>query len=96
MKEIKLNNRDGADLRLRQITEDSDLYRLTVDDEHKYCLEYIGVSASCNSENKVLHYHSIDPVGGPLLVAFDEIDNYIIEEIINCNTLKLREKNRDY
>lgn len=93
IKKIKLNNRDGAEMYLQQIYEDSDLYKLIVDEKHQYCLEYINVSIGCNSKNQIMHYHSIDPVGGPLIKSRDEIDNYIVDEIINCNTVRLREKN---
>ena len=47
MKEIKLYNRDGADLRLS--TNDNTHWELVVDDKHKYILEYMRVG-----KNKLL------------------------------------------
>ena len=41
MKEIKLYNRDGADLKL--VSEDDKLWKFQVDDKHKYILEYCRV-----------------------------------------------------
>jgi hypothetical protein len=88
MKEIKLFNRDGANLRLVQkylkeiepgITE----WELQVDDKHKYVLEfcrYIG--------DNFLEPEAIDPSGGPMINLGDEFENrYKIIKINSTNNI---------
>ena len=88
MKEIKLFNRDGADLKLVQkylkeiephITE----WELQVDEKHKYVLEfcrYIG--------NDFLNPEAIDPSGGPMINLGDEFENrYKIIRINSINNI---------
>ena len=88
MKEIKLYNRDGADLKLVQkhlkeiephITE----WELQVDDKHKYVLEfcrYIG--------DNFLEPEAIDPSGGPMINLGDEFENrYKIIRINSINNI---------
>ena len=90
MKEIKLFNRDGADLKLVQkhlkeiephITE----WELQVDDKHKYVLEfcrYIG--------DNFLEPEAIDPTGGPMINLGDEFENrYKIIRINSINNIWL-------
>lgn len=88
MKEIKLYNRDGADLKLVQkhlkeiephITE----WELQVDDKHKYVLKfcrYIGYN--------LLEPEAIDPSGGPMINLGDEFENrYKIIRINSINNI---------
>ena len=96
MKEIKLFNRDGADLRLVQkhlkeiephITE----WELQVDDKHKYVLEfcrYIG--------DNFLEPEAIDPSGGPMINLEDEFEGkYKIVKINSVKSLWLSERNNN-
>ena len=88
MKEIKLFNRDGADLKLVQkylkeiephITE----WKLQVDEKHKYVLEfcrYIG--------DNFLEPEAIDPSGGPMINLGDEFEGrYKIVKINSTNNI---------
>ena len=96
MKEIKLFNRDGADLRLVQkhlkeiephITE----WELQVDEKHRYVLEfcrYIG--------DNFLEPEAIDPSGGPFISLGDEFENkYKIVKINSVKSLWLSERNNN-
>ena len=96
MKEIKLFNRDGANLKLVQkhlkeiephITE----WELQVDEKHKYVLEfcrYIG--------DNFLEPEAIDPSGGPMINLGDEFEGkYKIIKIVDCTTLWLSERNNN-
>ena len=96
MKEIRLFNRDGADLRLVQkhlkeiepgITE----WELQVDDKHKYVLEfcrYIG--------DNFLEPEAIDPSGGPMINLGDEFEGkYKIVKINSVKSLWLSERNNN-
>lgn len=86
MKEIKLFNRDGADLKLVQkhlkeiephITE----WELQVDEKHKYVLEfcrYIG--------DNFLEPEAIDPSGGPMINLGDEFEGKY--KIVKINSVK--------
>ncbi len=77
MKEIKLFNRDGANLKL--VSEDGNLWELQVDDEHKYILEYMRMGFE--SDNKTINM--IDPSGGPYLSKGQRLNKYyIIDSII--------------
>ena len=96
MKEIKLYNRDGADLKLVQkhlkeiephITE----WELQVDDKHKYVLEfcrYIG--------NNFLEPEAIDPSGGPMINLGDEFENrYKIIKINSTNNIWISDNGKN-
>lgn len=86
---INLHNRDGAELRLEKVKDiDSNTseWELKVDANHSYCLQYIRV---------IGNYEAIDPSGGPFLSVGDEIDKYLIVNIINPTTLWLSERNND-
>ena len=95
MNEIKLFNRDGANLRLVQkhlkeiepyITE----WELQVDEKHRYVLEfcrYIG--------DNFLEPEAIDPSGGPFLAVGDMIRKYQIIKIVDCTTFWLSERNNN-
>lgn len=96
MKEIKLFNRDGANLKLVQkhlkeiephITE----WELQVDEKHKYVLEfcrYIG--------DNFLEPEAIDPSGGPMINLGDEFENkYKIVKINGVKSLWLSERNNN-
>jgi hypothetical protein len=86
MKEIKLFNRDGADLKLVQkylkeiepyITE----WELQVDEKHRYVLEfcrYIG--------DNFLEPEAIDPSGGPMINLGDEFEGKY--KIVKINSVK--------
>ena len=93
MKEIKLFNRDGADLKLVQkhlkeiephITE----WKLQVDEKHNYVLEfcrYIG--------DNLLEPEAIDPSGGPMLSLGDEFEGkYKIVKINSINNIWISER----
>ena len=88
MKEIKLFNRDGADLKLVQkhlkeiephITE----WELQADEKHRYVLEfcrYIG--------DNFLEPEAIDPSGGPMINLGDEFEGkYKIVRINSVNNI---------
>ena len=84
---IILYNRDRANLWLEK--EDSDIWKLKVDQNHEYVLEYMRVIGYPKIE-------AIDPSGGPFISVGDilkdnEKRSYKIIEIINCTTLKLEE-----
>ena len=96
MKEIKLFNRDGADLKLVQkhlkeiephITE----WELQVDEKHKYVLEfcrYIG--------NNFLEPEAIDPSGGPMINLGDEFEGkYKIVKINSVKSIWISERNNN-
>lgn len=96
MKEIKLFNRDGADLRLVQkdlkeiepgITE----WELQVDKKHNYVLEfcrYIG--------DNFLEPEAIDPSGGPMINLGDEFENkYKIVKINSVKSIWISERNNN-
>jgi len=96
MNEIKLFNRDGANLKLVQkhlkeiepyITE----WELQVDEKHRYVLEfcrYIG--------DNFLEPEAIDPSGGPMINLGDEFENkYKIVKINSAKSLWLSERNNN-
>ena len=96
MKEIKLFNRDGADLKLVQkylkeiephITE----WELQVDEKHKYVLEfcrYIG--------DDFLNPEAIDPAGGPMINLGDEFEGkYKIVKINSVKSIWISERNNN-
>ena len=86
MKEIKLFNRDGADLKLiqkhlKEIEPHISEWELQVDEKHKYVLEfcrYIG--------NNFLEPEAIDPSGGPMINLGDEFEGKY--KIVKINSVK--------
>lgn len=95
---IKLYNRDKAELYLEQI-DNSDLWKLTVDSDHDYCLKYMrcGGDFSVDEDNHIINWKSrvmIDPVGGPYIEVGDNIEGYKVVEIVDDLILRLsNEKN---
>ena len=80
MKEIKLYNRDGANLKL--VSEDGNLWKFQVDDKHKYILEYCRVGYQ--NEDKEIEF--VDPSGGPMLSCGQTISkDYVIDSIIDVD-----------
>lgn len=80
MKEIKLYNRDGADLKL--VSEDGNLWKFQVDDKHKYILKYCRVGYQ--NEDKEIYF--VDPSGGPMLSCDQTIGkDYVIDSIIDVD-----------
>ena len=80
MKEIKLYNRDGADLKL--VSEDGKIWKFQVDDKHKYILEYCRVGYQ--NEDKEIEF--VDPSGGPMLSCGQSISkDYVIDSIIDVD-----------
>lgn len=80
MKEIKLYNRDGADLKL--VSEDGKLWKFQVDDKHKYILEYCRVGYQ--KGDKEIDF--VDPSGGPMLSCGQRIsEDYVIDFIIDVD-----------
>ena len=85
MKEIKLFNRDGADLKLVQkyleikphITE----WELQVDEKHKYVLEFCRYIGDNFSEPE-----AIDPSGGPMINIGDKFEEKY--KIVKINSVK--------
>ena len=79
MKEIKLFNRDGANLKL--ISEDGRLWKFNVDEKHKYILEYCRLGYK---DDKEIDF--IDPSGGPMLSCGQRLSkNYVIYFIIEVD-----------
>ena len=101
MKKIKLFNRDGADLYLEYVKEISpkvSLWELIVDDDHKYCLEYMRVIAKDYTSKDIADWNieAIDPSGGPFLSLGDKVsEHHKIIQFINSSTLLLSEGNSD-
>lgn len=80
MKEIKLFNRDGANLKL--VSEDSKLWKFQVDDKHSWVLEYMRMGFE--NDNKTISF--IDPSGGPYLSRGQRLDNdYIIQGFLEVD-----------
>lgn len=97
MKEIKLYNRDGADLKLVN-RENSDLWDLTVDSKHQYCLKYMRCGGDFDikeeSGKQIINWKSrkmVDPSGGPYLEVGDSLEHgkYKIIEIVDDTVLRL-------
>ena len=101
MKEIKLFNRDGADLRLVQkslkeidpgITE----WELQVDKEHDYVLEFVRFIGNTYNNIDWSAIEAIDPSGGPMINLGDEFENkYKIVKINGVKSLWLSERNNN-
>ena len=104
MKEIKLFNRDGADLKLVQkhlkeiepyITE----WELKVDKEHSYVLEFCRFIGEYQTENNKVNWdviEAIDPSGGPFISLGDEFEGkYKIVKINSVNSIWISERNNN-
>lgn len=84
MEQIRLFNRDGADLFL--VNNDNDrFWHLEVDDQHNYVLNYMRIGYSEN--DNIIDF--IDPSGGPMICVGSKFDNYIVDRIISHNKLVL-------
>jgi hypothetical protein len=91
MTKIQLYNRDGADLWLEntgeQAAENIAIWKLCVDDKHKYFLEHVGIVGS------IYDIEAIDPPGGPMLSVGDTFENkYEIVKINSTNSIWIGEK----
>ena len=91
MRKINLFNRDGANMFLEEIKKISpNIYefQITVDNDHKYVLEYCRAIYEEGFGSKII---AIDPAGGPFLPLEgelkDELDNKIFK-IIEINSAK--------
>ena len=104
MKEIKLFNRDGANLKLVQkhlkeiepyITE----WELKVDKEHSYVLEFCRFIGEHQIENNKVNWdviEAIDPSGGPFISLGDEFENkYKIVKINSVKSIWISERNNN-
>jgi len=104
MKEIKLFNRDGADLKLVQkhlkeiepyITE----WKLKVDKEHSYVLEFCRFIGEHQVDGNKVNWdviEAIDPSGGPFISLGDEFENkYKIVKINSANSIWISERNNN-
>ena len=101
MKEIKLFNRDGADLKLVQkhlkeidphITE----WELKVDKNHSYALEFCRFIGEYQVNGNKVNWdtiEAIDPSGGPMLSLGDEFEGkYKIVKINSINSIWISER----
>ena len=93
---LRLPNRDHAYLRLEQ-KEDSDIWELKVDPQHKYCLEYMRMGGDYEIIDSKISWKKItmlDPSGGPYMEVGDTLmhEKYEIVEILNSTTLRLHER----
>lgn len=80
MNEIKLFNRDGADLKLVNI--DENLWKFTVDENHKYVLDFLRLGLG--EDNKTIEM--VDPSGGPYMtLGYKLNENLMISVIINID-----------
>jgi len=73
---IKLYNRDGADLCL--VNYDTNLWKLQVDDHHKYVLDYMRIGY----ENDNITISFVDPSGGPYLCRGQRLNKKYIINLI--------------
>lgn len=75
MKEIKLHNRDGANLKLVR-TDDPTLWKLKVDRRHQYIFMYMrGIYKEGTKDFNCENLESIDPSGGPMISIGDIFEN---------------------
>jgi len=93
MKKIKLYNRDGADLWLedtgKQIDENISIWKLSVDDKHKYVLEF------CRYIGYFSEPEAIDPSGGPMISLGDKFEGkYKIVKINSVNNIWINGNNK--
>ena len=92
MKEIKLYNRDGADLKLvyiREIEPNISEWKFQVDEKHNYVLEFVRFMGDYNEENNSIDWYNIkavDPSGGPFISLGDEFENKY--KIVRINSIK--------
>lgn len=71
---INLHNRDRAKLYLEKINnENPGLWKLKVDDKHKYVLEYIRVIGH-SLDGRIVNIEAIDPSGGPFISIGDKFE----------------------
>lgn len=99
MKEIKLPNRDGADLRLVE-TDEPFIWKLTVDSQHSYCLEHmrmIGSYTLVNNKPVWSEIEAVDPAGGPFLSVGDKFERgkYEIVQILGSTNFIIRERDNN-
>ena len=86
---IKLFNRDGANMWLEPFKDN--LYKLCVDNNHKYCLQYIRVIG--NYPNNI---EAIDPSGGPFLSIGSYVDKtHKIDKFESALLIRLSERNNN-
>ncbi len=89
MSEIKLFNRDGANLKL--VSEDEKLWKFEVDTEHKYILEYMRYGLE--DDNRTICM--VDPSGGPYMTIGTRIGkDFIIDAFIELDGELLIHTNR--
>ena len=85
MNKIRLFNRDGATLWLEEekiIDKNISEWKLKVDSNHEYCLQYLRIIGNFPSE-----IEAVDPSGGPMINIGDVFENkYKIIKIINSIT----------
>ena len=82
MKEIKLYNRDGANLKL--VSEDGKAWKFDVDEKHQYVLEYCRMGMFDENDKEHIGYEMVDPSGGPYLSVGQRLDKmHVIESIIS-------------
>jgi hypothetical protein len=104
MKEIKLFNRDGADLKLVQkhlkeiepyITE----WKLQVDKKHRYVLEFCRFIGEQQVDGNKVNWNiieAIDPSGGPFISLGDEFEGkYKIVKICSINNIWISERDNN-
>ena len=93
-KEIKLYNRDHADLKLKNV--EGNKYVFDVDKEHEYVLTYMRTGMG---KKKKDDYWMVDPSGGPYIETDSMVNGkYHVDRIYNDERLKaivleLSEKN---
>lgn len=109
MKEIKLFNRDGADLKLvqkhlKEIEPHISEWELQVDEKHKYVLEFCRYIGNYDKDNNSINRNiinwniieAIDPSGGPFISLGDEFENkYKIVKINSVNSIWISERNNN-
>lgn len=89
MSEIKLFNRDGANLKL--VSEDEKLWKFEVDTEHKYILEYMRYGLE--NDNKTICM--VDPSGGPYMAIGTRIGkDFVVDAFIELDGELLIHTNR--
>jgi len=80
--EIKLFNRDGANLRL--VSEDEKLWQFKVDLDHQYIFDYMRYEFA--EDNKTIQM--IDPSGGPYLTIGTKLNNdYVIDAFVEVDDI---------
>ena len=89
MNKIKLYNRDGADMWLektKDLGNNLSEWKLKVDNEHQYCLEYI----RCIGNYPEID--AVDPSGGPFISVADEFKGkYKIIKILSPTVFEISE-----